>query len=44
MAVSELPGNPSAVWTVQKNSSGECEWVEEVGLCEGGGASIRGLL
>ena len=23
MAVSELPGNPSAVWTVKKNSSGE---------------------
>ena len=22
MAVSELPGNPSAVWTVRKNSTG----------------------
>lgn len=25
MAVSELPGNPSAVWTVKKNSSGNLE-------------------
>ena len=24
MAVSELPGNPNAVWTVKKNIAGVC--------------------
>lgn len=24
MAVSELPGNPNAVWTVKKNIDGKC--------------------
>ena len=24
MAVSELPGNPTSVWTVKKNTTGKC--------------------
>ena len=35
MAVSELPGNPNAVWTVKKNVDGKISWkyFMEQGVC-----------
>lgn len=34
MAVSELPGNPNAVWTVRRHVEGKYTWMESLYLVQ----------